>query len=279
VGGVQWDGGWVGGSTNVNTGTWQFVSIVRSGGADTFYVNGVADATTATDMNLSEQGTQDIRLGFNAGDTADGAYMFVGRISGAYVYGTALNAGQIKSLMNAGPAGMYGSLPATTNLSITTAGAALDVDGARQAVASLSGVPGSRVYLGGGELTVGNSGSTTFAGDISDSGGAGSGTGGSLVMDGAGEFVLSGTNTYDGGTTVSNGTLVLGSNEAILRGSNLTVGNPSEFLAVAAARNATASAGASAPVPEPGTLALLMAFWSAVACHRFSKRQASGSRI
>ena len=87
---MQFAGGWVGGSTNVNTGTWQFVSIVRSGGVDTFYVNGVADGTTATNMNIAEQGTQDIRLGFNAGDTTDGAMMFTGSISGTYIYGSAL---------------------------------------------------------------------------------------------------------------------------------------------------------------------------------------------
>jgi autotransporter-associated beta strand protein len=99
-----------------------------------------------------------------------------------------------------------------------------------------------------------------FAGTIRDSGGASSSTGGSLVLDGSGSLELSGTDTYNGGTTVEDGRLILATPGALEDGSSLTVGNPSEVSdLVLAARGAAASAGAAAPVPEPATLALLIA--------------------
>ena len=223
------------------------------------YVNGAADGT-ATGMSNPEQGTQEMDIGYNSGVAHDGALMFTGSISGTYVYGAALTAAQIQSLYRAGPAGIFGSLPSTTALSITSSGAALDVDGVRQAVASLSGVPGSSVYLGNGVLTVGNSGSTVFAGDIRDSGGASAGIGGSLILDGPGSLELSGTDTYTGGTTVEDGKLVLATAGALEDGTSLTVGNPSEISdSVLAAYGAAASAGAAAAVPEPGTIAFSIA--------------------
>jgi autotransporter-associated beta strand protein len=107
---------------------------------------------------------------------------------------------------------------------------------------------------------------------------------GALSMVGPGELILSGTNTYTGGTTVSNGTVVLTNNEAIADGSSLTVGNPSAFAApvvpsaVAAGSSVvaglqTAPQTAIAPVPEPGTLALLIAMLGAAATYRRLRRR------
>ena len=106
VGGVQSWGGWVGGNTNVTTGQWKFISLVRSGGTDTFYVNGVADSVTATNMGDPEQGTQKILIGSNGGDTNDGPQMFVGQISGVYVFNSTLTPAQIQALMASGPNGI-----------------------------------------------------------------------------------------------------------------------------------------------------------------------------
>ena len=86
MGGVQWGGNWVGGNTSVTSGTWTFITVVRSGGTDTFYVNGVADGSTATNMNGKEQGTQDIRIGGQF-DPGDGVTAFNGQISGSYLFG------------------------------------------------------------------------------------------------------------------------------------------------------------------------------------------------
>ena len=247
MGGVQWGGGWVGGNTAVNTGTWEFVSIVRSGNSSTVYVNGNPDGVTTNGMGNPEQGTQFIALGYNSGVAHDGALMYSGSISGSYVYNTALTQAQIQSLMNAGPAGIYGSLPSATAVSLTARGAGLDVNGSTQTIASLNGVGGSSVYLGNGVLTVGDSTDAVFAGTISDSGGASAGVGGSLILDdvdGLGSLELSGTNTYSGGTTVEDGTLVLGNNEAILPGSSLIVGDPSELSGLLVAGRGEVASGA-----------------------------------
>jgi autotransporter-associated beta strand protein len=65
------------------------------------------------------------------------------------------------------------------------------------------------VFLGANNLTVGNNNlSTTFSGQIQD-GGISGGTGGSLTKTGSGKLILSKTSPYTGGTTVSNGTLLV----------------------------------------------------------------------
>jgi fibronectin-binding autotransporter adhesin len=102
-----------------------------------------------------------------------------------------------------------GSLPTTTAVSLTASGAMLDVNGSYQTIASLTGVAGSTVTLGGAALTTGNNTNTTFAGTISDSGSVSSLTGGTLNKVGTGTFTLGGASTYSGGTTVTAGKLIV----------------------------------------------------------------------
>lgn len=101
-------------------------------------------------------------------------------------------------------------LPTTTALSIA-AGATVDLGGKDQQVASLAnyGGAGGSVTNNGMEdssLTVSGSGSTTFAGVISD--GASNQT--ALVKDGSSTLTLTGTNTFTGTTTITTGTLSIG---------------------------------------------------------------------
>ena len=80
---------------------------------------------------------------------------------------------------------------------------------------------------------------------------------GGLTKSGAGTLVLSGSNTYNGGTTVLDGKLVVTNAWGLADGSSLTVGDPSAFASPVVP--STAGAGAAAAMPEPGSLALLAA--------------------
>ncbi len=63
-------------------------------------------------------------------------------------------------------------------------------------------------------FTIGNN-NTTFGGIISDGGGSGAG---SIDKQGAGTLILSGANTYSGGTTLSAGTLGIGVDSVVSGG-------------------------------------------------------------
>ncbi len=89
-------------------------------------------------------------------------------------------------------------LPSGAVVSITSAGAALDLNGNSQTLASLTGVAGTQLLLGAGTLTVGNSAANAFAGQVTGAGG--------VALQGSGTFDLSGTtSTYGGVTTFAGG--------------------------------------------------------------------------
>lgn len=108
-------------------------------------------------------------------------------------------------------------------------------------------------------------------------------TGSSLSLDDAGTLILSGSNGYSGGTFVNAGTLQVQNPNGIPQGSNLSVGAGAASLfgspaaggvvlggEVAASGN---SAGAPPAVPEPGTLALLLAGLASAAIYRRVRRR------
>ena len=103
----------------------------------------------------------------------------------------------------------------------------------------------------------------TVTGNITD---GGNGLPLILTGDNTGTLILSGTdNTYSGGTYVDDGTLIVNNTGALLDGSSLVVGAGGTFFydptaggaANAPALTEKASDRSLAPVPEPGTLALL----------------------
>jgi fibronectin-binding autotransporter adhesin len=106
---------------------------------------------------------------------------------------------------------------------------------------------------------------------------------GSLAKTGTGTLTLSGTNGYTGGTTVNDGTLIVGNSEAIYDGTNLSVGNsallsllPEAMVPAATVAGGSGLNAAVAPVPEPGTLALLaFGLWSAAIYRRFRRTYSS----
>ena len=102
--------------------------------------------------------------------------------------------------------GRSGALSASTAVTVGYE-ATLDLGGFDQTLGSLAGTSRSTVKLGSGTLTVGgNNTSTTFNGSISGSG--------ALIKEGTGTLTLLYYHNYTGGTTISNGTLQIGSGNA-----------------------------------------------------------------
>lgn len=129
-------------------------------------------------------------------------------LSGANTYSgtTTVNGGVLAS-------GTANALPATTAVTLAnTAGAALDLNGNSQTIASLAGggTTGGNVGLGANAvLTVGDAASTSYGGVISGTGTA------SLTKTGSGTLTLNANHTYSGPTVVSGGTLKLGTTVAV----------------------------------------------------------------
>ena len=93
-----------------------------------------------------------------------------------------------------------------------------------------------------------------------------------LVKNGAGLLILSGSNSYSGGTIVAAGTLKVLSSSALPDGSNLTVGNSVAFAPM------IPSTTEISPVPEPGTLSLLVAGAALLAIYRKRRYRSSRDR-
>jgi fibronectin-binding autotransporter adhesin len=80
-------------------------------------------------------------------------------------------------------------------------GGTLDITGKDQTIGGLEGDAGSNVVIGDSQLTVAQSGNTSFGGDISGTG--------SLVKEGEGTLNLTGDSSYTGPTSVNGGTLAV----------------------------------------------------------------------
>jgi fibronectin-binding autotransporter adhesin len=172
-----------------------------------------------------------------------------------------------------------GTLPSTTPLFVASGGT-LDLFGGSQTVGDLSGSgvvtnsfsPSIATLTVGGDNT-----SQTFSGTLQDGGGTLA-----LTVVG-GMLTLTGTNNYSGGTTVDGGgTLVATNNEAIEDGTNLYVGNDlGAFFstAVPAGASAANSLVATAAVPEPGTVSLLVVAISGAAVYRRLRRRSKTAVI
>ncbi|MGR4893123.1 autotransporter domain-containing protein [Sphingopyxis sp. LARHCG72] len=156
-----------------------------------------------------ELGANDLSVG---GDNKDGT--FAGVIDGegglskdgtgtqtlteaqTYTGPTAVNDGKLVLADN-------GALDPASGVSVAGP-ATLDISAANgdRAIGSLTGAEGSKVELGGNNLSIGNDdGDATFAGGISGTGG--------ISKDGLGTATFSGVNSYTGDTLVNAGALIL----------------------------------------------------------------------
>ncbi len=162
---------------------------------------------------------------------------------------------------------LFGNTGSTsTNYTLTSSTLTLNNSGtASVTVLSGSQTIASTVQIAGGNLAIALSGSgiLNFAGNISDDGSQRSL---SLGGNGSGQLVLSGSNSYGGPTNVNAGTLYITNTNALPPESNLSVGPGGTFIfdpngpaPTVATSSASHAASAVEAVPEPGTLALLIA--------------------
>jgi autotransporter-associated beta strand protein len=89
-----------------------------------------------------------------------------------------------------------------------------------------------------------------------------------LTKSGGGTLVLSGTNTYSGGTDVQSGILIVTNAAGLESGTSLTVGTSADSIFAAPVPSEVVGSAATTLVPEPGALALIGAAVSAAAIYR-----------
>ncbi|WP_068882091.1 autotransporter-associated beta strand repeat-containing protein [Paramesorhizobium deserti] len=142
------------------------------------------DQTTTTTAHAIISGSGGLTMNGSGTLTLAGANIFTGPLTVA--------AGTVK----AGNATAFGKGILTVN------GGTADLNGNAMTLAGLAG-SGGTVKLGTETLTLDQTATTSYAGQITGSGG--------LVMDGAGQLTLSGNNLFSGGLTVKAGTVKAGS--------------------------------------------------------------------
>jgi fibronectin-binding autotransporter adhesin len=120
-------------------------------------------------------------------------------------------------------------------------------------------VNGGTVDLSYGNGIVFNVSRGTAASDLAITGNIRGASAGGIALHGNGVMVLSGSDTYSGGTVVTGGTLDVTTSSALPGGSSLTVnaGGTFVFNSSSAGSPAAPSPGVAA-APQPGTLALLI---------------------
>ena len=166
-----------------------------------------------------------------------------------------------------------GQLPGTTNVGFGAVVSGTGSFGTINVSSSGGTLVGPIAFTTAAVLTLAASHTMTLPNDLSGSG--------ELIVNGPGTLVLSGTNTYGGGTVVEKGTLTVTSAAGLLSGSNLLVGLHvlTAFDSVVPDSSSDAAAPAPAvspePVPEPSALMLLLAAGTAAAALRPPTRAAS----
>ena len=257
--GVAYPGGPVSGIFNMNGG----LVHVRGGGNVTIGSYGSTMGQNSGMLSVSGgtmQSDNTIFVGYGDGAgtmTVSGAGLVIansGVVLGDYGYGPTDSSGIVNlqgGVLRTSGVALYGGIGAFNFSGGTLENAA----GANLNVTMPVNLSGPGTVL----LQSSATGAFTSAAPISGDG--------SLLLAGGGTLTLSGTNTYTGATTVLGGELIVASPNGIdaldIGTNNLSVGSPSELALFGtvqpADHAATAATAAFAPVPEPGTLALLAA--------------------
>ena len=202
------------GATNLNSGTLQAgaASTFAAGSAHTVALGATLDLNNFDQTIGSLAGAGIVTLGSatltTGGDntsttfsgSVDGSGGLIKQGSGTFTLsGTTTYTGPTSvsaGILQAGAANAFAPASAFT----VAPAATLDLNGFDQTIASLAG--DGNVTLGAGTLTTGGDNTdTTFSGAISGTGG--------LIKDGSGTFILAGTSTYSGPTSLNTGVLIV----------------------------------------------------------------------
>jgi autotransporter-associated beta strand protein len=141
-----------------------YTGTVSSGGAGKFYVNGADRGAVA-----GSQGPYGLSLGGGYSGNPVTEYSS-GDIGELLVFTSVLTSeerGAVEAyLARKWQSGDTNILPETGAVMLTTAGAALDVNGVTQTIGALTGAAGTSIELNEGSLTVGEASDATYAGEI-----------------------------------------------------------------------------------------------------------------
>ncbi len=164
--------------------------------------------------------------------------------------------------VNSGKLVLTGSNSYTTT---TISGGTLQVD-----EGGATGTLGTGAVTDNAVLAFSRSDSPTVGNVISGSG--------AIAQLGPGTLTLTASNSFTGGITVGGGSLILANAESVTDGSNLTIGDASQFSAAPIVPALDKRLEAAAPVPEPGTLALLAAVAVICVAYRVLHRSKAAAR-
>jgi fibronectin-binding autotransporter adhesin len=240
----------------VGASEWHMLTVVASGadgGTATYYLDGLPAGNPITGVDFES----DIGLVGNYTASLQNQ-AFAEKLADVSIFSRTLSAAEVAALYD-GARGVARSIPSDSFVTVAD-GATLDINSTTAAIGPLGDDPvlgGGMVVLGSGRLTInsvdssGNPVNSSFSGRIA-------GVGGSLVKTGAGTLTLGGSNTYTGGTSVDEGTLVVAEFGALPPGGSLSIGGSGPMALASGANTAVVSPSASAAVPEPGALTLLV---------------------
>jgi fibronectin-binding autotransporter adhesin len=168
-------------------------------------------------------------LTLNSALDAQPGVLVLTNAANSYAGGTKIYSGVLR-LENAGALPSVGVVTVDGELDLSDAGTGVSGSGNRT-IGGLEGAATGVVSMGSSLLTVDQPGATTFLGSLLDGGFVG-GEGARLLKRGIGALTLNGSNGYTGSTTVSEGSLILGSLGA-LASNVVSVGAGASFIAEA----------------------------------------------